>query len=157
MGHLHAFEDHNFIDITRDGLELPGEAAVEPAKKDTKAQKKLLSRLKDALVDQVADVKRSKRLTDSAAVLVLGQDDLGPQMRQIMEAAVQVMPESKPSLEVNVDHALLKRLDRETDDTRFTELARLVFDHAQLGAGGKLDDAPGYLRRVNALLIELAD
>ena len=157
MGHLHAFEDHNFIDITRDGLELPGEAAVEPAKKETKAQKKLLSRLKDALVDQVADVKRSKRLTDSAAVLVLGQDDLGPQMRQIMEAAGQVMPESKPSLEVNVDHALLKRLDRETDDTRFTELARLVFDHAQLGAGGKLDDAPGYLRRVNALLIELAD
>ena len=157
MGHLHAFEDHNFIDITRDGLELTGEAAVEPAKKETKAQKKLLSRLKDALVDQVADVKRSKRLTDSAAVLVLGQDDLGPQMRQIMEAAGQVMPESKPSLEVNVDHALLKRLDRETDDTRFTELARLVFDHAQLGAGGKLDDAPGYLRRVNALLIELAD
>lgn len=157
MGHLHAFEEHNFVDITRDGLKLPGEAAVESAKKETKAQKKLLSRLKDALSDQVADVKRSQRLTDSAAVLVLSQDDLGPQMRQIMEAAGQALPASKPTLEVNIEHGLLKRLDRETDEGRFTELARLVFDHAQLGAGGKLEDAPGYLRRVNALLIELTD
>lgn len=157
MGHLHAFDDHNFVDITRDGLELPGEAPVESAKKETKAQKKLLSRLKEALADQVSEVKRSQRLTDSAAVLVLSQDDLGPQMRQIMEAAGQSLPVSKPTLEVNVEHGLLKRLDRETDPVRFAELARLVFDHAQLGAGGKLDDAPGYLRRVNALLIELTD
>ena len=73
-----------------------------------------------------------------------------------MEAAGQPMPVSKPILEVNAEHGLLKRLEVETDDDRFGELARLVYDHAQLGAEGKLEDAPGYLRRVNALLSELA-
>ncbi len=105
----------------------------------------------------MADVKPSVRLTDSAAVLVLGDTDLGPQMRQIMEAAGQAMPETKPILEINTGHGLVKRLESEEDEARFAELARLVFDHAQLGAEGKLDDAPGYLRRVNALLTELAD
>jgi molecular chaperone HtpG len=159
MGHLDAYKDHKFVDITRDGLELPGETKDEEKeqKKDAKAHEKLLKRLKEALDAQVADVKPSVRLTDSAAVLVLGDSDLGPQMRQIMEAAGQAMPETKPILEINTGHSLLKRLEHEEDESRFTELARLVFDHAQLGAEGKLDDAPGYLSRVNALLTELAD
>ena len=159
MGHLDSYKDHKFVDITRDGLELPGESKDEEKeqKKDAKAHKALLKRLKEALDDQVADVKPSVRLTDSAAVLVLGDTDLGPQMRQIMEAAGQAMPESKPILEINTSHGLVKRLESEADESRFSELARLVFDHAQLGAEGKLDDAPGYLRRVNALLTELSD
>ena len=159
MGHLESYKDHKFVDITRDGLELPGESKDEEKeqKKDAKAHKALLKRLKEALDDQVADVKPSVRLTDSAAVLVLGDTDLGPQMRQIMEAAGQAMPESKPILEINTSHGLVKRLESEADESRFSELARLVFDHAQLGAEGKLDDAPGYLRRVNALLTELSD
>ena len=159
MGHLDSYKDHKFVDITRDGLELPGESKDEEKeqKKETKAHKALLKRLKDTLEAQVADVKPSVRLTDSAAVLVLGDTDLGPQMRQIMEAAGQAMPETKPILEINTGHGLVKRLESEEDESRFAELARLVFDHAQLGAEGKLDDAPGYLRRVNALLTELAD
>ena len=159
MGHLDSYKDHKFVDITRDGLELPGESKDEEKeqKKEAKAHKALLKRLKDTLEAQVADVKPSVRLTDSAAVLVLGDTDLGPQMRQIMEAAGQAMPETKPILEINTGHGLVKRLESEEDESRFAELARLVFDHAQLGAEGKLDDAPGYLRRVNALLTELAD
>lgn len=159
MGHLDSYKDHKFVDITRDGLELPGESKDEEKeqKKDAKTHKALLKRLKEALDAQVADVKPSVRLTDSAAVLVLGDTDLGPQMRQIMEAAGQAMPESKPILEINTSHGLVKRLESEADESRFSELARLVFDHAQLGAEGKLDDAPGYLKRVNALLTELSD
>ncbi len=158
MGHLQEYGDHKFIDVTRDGLELPGEDKGEKKgkKKETKKQKELIKRMKESLSEEVEDVKPSVRLTDSAAVLVLAEHDMGPQMRQIMEAAGQAMPASKPILEVNTDHGLLKRLESEKDESRFRELAQLVFDHAQLGAEGKLDDAPGYLKRVNALLTELS-
>ena len=158
MGHLQEYGDHKFIDVTRDGLELPGEDKDEKKgkKKETKKQKELIKRMKESLTREVEDVKPSVRLTDSAAVLVLAEHDMGPQMRQIMEAAGQAMPASKPILEVNTDHGLLKRLESEKDESRFRELAQLVFDHAQLGAEGKLDDAPGYLKRVNALLTELS-
>ena len=158
MGHLQEYKDHQFVDVTRDGLELPGEGKDEKKeqKKESKEHKALIKRLKEALTEQVEDVKPSVRLTDSAAVLVLTEHDMGPQMRQIMEAAGQAMPVSKPILEINTDHSLLMRLESEADEGRFQELARLVFDHAQLGAEGKLDDAPGYLKRVNALLTELS-
>ena len=158
MGHLQEYKYHQFLDVTRDGLELPGEGKDEKKeqKKESKEHKALIKRLKEALTEQVEDVKPSVRLTDSAAVLVLTEHDMGPQMRQIMEAAGQAMPVSKPILEINTDHSLLMRLESEADEGRFQELARLVFDHAQLGAEGKLDDAPGYLKRVNALLTELS-
>ncbi|MGA0938246.1 MAG: molecular chaperone HtpG [Litorivicinaceae bacterium] len=158
MGHLQEYKDHQFVDVTRDGLELPGEGKDEKKeqKKESKEHKALIKRMKEALTEQVEDVKPSVRLTDSAAVLVLTEHDMGPQMRQIMEAAGQAMPVSKPILEINTDHSLLIRLESEADEGRFQELARLVFDHAQLGAEGKLDDAPGYLKRVNALLTELS-
>ncbi|MDA0893984.1 MAG: molecular chaperone HtpG [Proteobacteria bacterium] len=158
MGHLREYKDHQFVDVTRDGLELPGEGKDEKKeqKKESKEHKALIKRMKEALTEQVEDVKPSVRLTDSAAVLVLTEHDMGPQMRQIMEAAGQAMPVSKPILEINTDHSLLMRLESEADEGRFKELARLVFDHAQLGAEGKLDDAPGYLKRVNALLTELS-
>lgn len=158
MGHLQEYKDHQFVDVTRDGLELPGEGKDEKReqKKESKEHKALIKRMKEALTEQVEDVKPSVRLTDSAAVLVLTEHDMGPQMRQIMEAAGQAMPVSKPILEINTDHSLLMRLESEADEGRFKELARLVFDHAQLGAEGKLDDAPGYLKRVNALLTELS-
>ena len=158
MGHLQEYTDHQFVDVTRDGLELPGEGKDQKKeqKKESKEHKALIKRIKEALTEQVEDVKSSVRLTDSAAVLVLTEHDMGPQMRQIMEAAGQAMPVSKPILEINTDHNLLMRLESEADESRFKELARLVFDHAQLGAEGKLDDAPGYLKRVNALLTELS-
>jgi len=158
MGHLQEYKDHQFADVTRDGLTLPGEGKDEKKEqnKESKEHKALIKRMKEALTEQVEDVKPSVRLTDSAAVLVLTEHDMGPQMRQIMEAAGQSMPVSKPILEINTDHSLLMRLESEADESRFQELARLVFDHAQLGAEGKLDDAPGYLKRVNALLTELS-
>ena len=137
MGHLQEYGDHKFIDVTRDGLELPGEDKDEKKKgrrkRDQEAERTHQADEKIAC-EEVEDIKSSIRLTDSAAVLILAVYDMGPQMRQIMEAAGQAMPASKPILEVNTDHGLLKRLESEKDESRFRELARLVFDHAQLGA-----------------------
>ena len=74
--------------------------------------------MKESLSEEVEDIKPSVRLTDSAAVLILAEHDMGPQMRQIMEAAGQAMPVVKPILEVNTDHGLLKRLESEKDESR---------------------------------------
>ena len=94
MGHLQEYKDHKFIDVTRDWLELPGEDKDEKKgkKKETKKQKELIKRMKESLSEEVEDIKSSIRLTDSAAVLILAEHDMGPQMRQIMEAAGQAMP-----------------------------------------------------------------
>ena len=105
MGHLQEYKEHKFVDVTRDGLSFRARARREKTeKKESKAHKELLKRMKEALSNEVEDVKPSVRLTDSAAVLVLTEHDMGPQMRQIMEAAGQAMPVSKPILEINTDH-----------------------------------------------------
>ena len=93
MGHLQ-YKEHKFVDVTRDGLELPGEGKDEK-KEQKKESKELLKLIKEALSNE--GDKISVRLTDSAAVLVLTEHDMGPQMRQIMEAAGQAMPVSADS------------------------------------------------------------
>jgi molecular chaperone HtpG len=134
-------------------LSLPGEApdAAEQASEDDA----LAGRIKEVLGDQVEGVRSSSRLTDSAACLVLGEHDMGAQMRRLMEAAGQALPDSKATLEINLDHPLLQRLDDEADEQRFAEIARLLFDQAQLADGGQLQDPAAYVTRVNALLAEL--
>ncbi len=98
----------------------------------------------------------SQRLTDSPAILAIGRDDLGLQMRQILEASGQKLPETKPVFEFNPAHPLIERLDAEADEGRFGELARVLFDQAALAAGDTLKDPAGYVRRLNKLLLELA-
>ena len=82
---------------------------------------------------------------------------MGAQMRRIMEAAGQALPDSKPILEVNPRHPLLEKLDKEPDEQRFAELAAIIFDQAHLAEGGQLDDPAGYVRRLNKLLLELSN
>ena len=108
------------------------------------------------MADKVADVRITTRLTDSPACLVLGEQDMGLQMRQIMEAAGQAVPDSKPTFEVNPEHPLIEKLDKEADEDRFTDLAWVLFDQAGLAAGAQLDDPATYVARLNKLLLELS-
>ncbi|MDP5055079.1 MAG: molecular chaperone HtpG, partial [Congregibacter sp.] len=78
------------------------------------------------------------------------------QMRRIMEAAGQAVPESKPILEINPTHPLINRLDTESDEDRFGDLARIIFDQASLAEGGQLDDPAAYVERLNRLLLQLS-
>ena len=117
-----------------------------------KTHKKLLKHICDALGDAVEEVRVTDRLTESPACLVLGEHDLGPQLREILKASGQSLPDSKPSLELNPDHDLVKRLDAEADKERFAELAMVLHDQAQLAAGEQLDDPGAYVKRVNRLL-----
>lgn len=98
----------------------------------------------------------SHRLTDSPAILAMGQGDLGVQMRQLLEASGQTAPESKPVFEFNPEHPLIGKLDAESDANRFNNLTRVLFDQAALAAGESLKDPAGYVKRLNALLLELS-
>ena len=107
------------------------------------------------LQDRVSEVRATHRLTDSVACLVVGEFDMGAQMRRIMEAAGQPVPESKPILEINPAHPLSQMLDAEQDEERFADLASVIFDQASLAEGGQLEDPAAYVARLNKLLIQL--
>ena len=101
---------------------------------------------------KVKEVRLSQRLTDSPSCLVLEENDMSAQMQQIMEAAGQYAPKSEPVMELNAEHSLVKKLHDITDDALFEDYTHLLFEQAQLAAGAPLDDAAGFVRRVNKLL-----
>ncbi|MEM9403677.1 MAG: molecular chaperone HtpG [Pseudomonadota bacterium] len=120
-----------------------------------KEHKPLLKKIRKVLSERVQSVNISQRLVDSAACVVAADDDLTPQLRQMLEASGQTLPDSKPILEVNMGHPLLQRLDAEHDDDRFEALAGIVLDHALLAEGSQLENPADYVSRMNSLLLEL--
>jgi molecular chaperone HtpG len=159
MGQLQSYEGKRFKDASRGDLELGGlvnEADRKEHDAQLKESKGLLKRIKDALGERVVEVRVSERLTESPAVLVLGEHDLGERLRRILAAAGQKTPEVRPVLEVNVGHPLVSYLDGVTDSEQFTELAQLLYDQASLAEGALLANAPQYVQRLNRLLVRLA-
>ncbi len=130
-----------------------GDTSIEGAEPD-KDTKQLLKRIKRALREDVDEVRVSTRLKDSPACLVLGEDDLGPGLREMLEASGQTVPESKPTLEINQGHPLIGRLAAREGD-QFDELARLLLEQATLADGRQLGDPGAFVRRLNKLLLDL--
>jgi len=159
VSHLMEFDGKSFQDVTRGELDL-GKLDSEEEKKQheeiDKQAEPLLKRLKDSLGDAVSEVRTTHRLTDSPACLSIAEHDMGAQMRKIMEAAGQKMPEFKPIFEINPAHPLVAKLDAEADEARFNDLAAILFDQASLAEGGQLDDPASYIRRLNKLLLDLS-
>ncbi|MBS7326458.1 MAG: molecular chaperone HtpG [Thiopseudomonas sp.] len=159
MTYLTEFDGKTFVDVARGDLDLGAldseedKKAQEEVAKDKEA---LVERLNGVLKDQVAEVRVSHRLTDSPAILAIGEQDLGLQMRQILEASGQKVPESKPVFEFNPTHPLLEKLDNEADEDRFADLALILFDQAALAAGDSIKDPAAYVQRLNKLLVEMA-
>jgi molecular chaperone HtpG len=159
MGHIDAFEGKRFKDAARGDLELgtlESEADRKRRDEELKESKGLLKRVKDAVGERILEVRVSTRLTDSPACLVLGEHDLGAGMRKILAAAGQQLPESKPVLELNVAHPLVKHLDGLADAGRFKELSLLLYEQAELAEGGQLANPAEFVQRLNRLLMELA-
>ncbi|SEQ93788.1 MULTISPECIES: molecular chaperone HtpG [Pseudomonas] len=159
MSYLTEFDGKAFIDVARGDLDL-GKLDSEEDKKAqeeiAKAKEDLVGRIKKALDNEVSEVRVSHRLTDSPAILAIGEQDLGLQMRRILEASGQKAPESKPIFEINPQHPLIEKLDMEQDEDRFVDLAHVLFDQAALAAGDSLKDPAAYVRRLNKLLVELS-
>tara|TARA_R110002072_G_scaffold146456_2_gene293282 strand:+ start:17223 stop:19145 length:1923 start_codon:yes stop_codon:yes gene_type:complete len=158
MNHLREFDGKQFQDVGRGELDLTSETEEEKVAKESLAKESeaLVERITKALADKVSEVRATARLTDSVACLVVGDHDMGAQMRRIMEAAGQDIPDTKPILEVNPAHPLALMLDQEADEDRFSDLANIVLDQATLVEGGQLDDPAGYVARLNTLLLDMA-
>ncbi len=156
MSHLVEFDGKKFQDITRGELDLPESSTDEEKKDETdESDEPLLQRIKEVLKDKVEGVSKSKRLIDSPSCLVLGEHDLGLHMRRIMESAGQAVPTTKPTLEVNLDHTLVKHMNQEEDEARFGDFAQLLFEQAAFSDGSFPIDAGLHVKRVNRLLAEL--
>jgi len=159
MSYLTEFDGKSFVDVARGDLDLgklDSEEEKQAKEEAAKAKQGLVERIQNVLKDDVSEVRVSHRLTDSPAILAIGQGDLGLQMRQILEASGQKLPESKPVFEFNPAHPLIEKLDAEADGDRFGDLARVLFDQAALAAGDSLKDPAAYVRRLNKLLLELS-
>jgi molecular chaperone HtpG len=154
MQNLTEYDGKPLKDVRRGELDLAGEAAAKPAESPRERQQ-LLKRVKQVLRERVDEVRVGTRLKKSAACLVLGEHDLGYQMRELLAAAGHKAPDSVPSLELNPEHPLVERLDRETDPKRFEHLALLLFEQAVLAEGRQLEDPAAFVTRLNELLAEL--
>ena len=156
MSFVSEYQGHQFQDIVRDEMDLDGEGKPKDDAKTEDAP--LLKRLADVLGapdGRVRSVRKSSRLTDSPACLVLGDQDMGAQMRRIMELSGQSPPPSKPHLEVNLDHPLIQHLDQEPNEDRFKDLAFILLDQATLAEGTAVAEPGTYVRRINKLLVDL--
>ncbi len=154
MSHLTEFEGKTLVDVAKGELdlgEIEGEEEKKAQEETAKAKEDLVKRVKEALGDEVQEVKVTHRLIDSPACVVLPEHEMGFQMRRIMEAAGQKVPEVKPILELNPEHVLVDRLEAAEGD-RFADLARILLDQAIIAEGGHLDDPAAYVKRLNALL-----
>jgi molecular chaperone HtpG len=114
----------------------------------------LLRQLKSALGDKVKDVRLSRRLSESPSCLVADEHDMGGNLARILKAAGQKVPGSRPILEINPSHAIIKRLG--ASEARVADWARILYDQALLAEGGQLEDPAGFVKRTNELMLELA-
>ena len=157
ISHLSDFKGKTFEDITKGELNLDDDADKKELEEAQKTHADLVERIKSKLSDKVEDVRLTNRLTDSPACLVVGKEDMGMQMRRMLEAAGQALPEAKRILEVNTNHPLIAKMDTQTDDDRFAEMVEVIYEQAQLAEGSQLQDPAGYVERMNKLLLSLLE
>ena len=156
LGGLTEFDGKKLQSIAKGDLDLgklEDASEKEAQKKVEEASKDLIERIKQALGEEVKEVRVTHRLTDSPACLVAGEHDLSGNLARMLKAAGQKAPESKPVLEVNPAHRLVEKLKAEKDETRFNDYTRVLFDQALLAEGGQLNDPASFVRRINALLV----
>jgi molecular chaperone HtpG len=153
LSHLYEFDGHPLQSVAKGAVDL-GKLQDEDEKKQAEqaaeAFKPVLDRLKEALKDRAKDVRITTRLVDSPACLVSEEGDMSGHLARMLKQAGQEAPKAQPILEVNAEHALVKRLE---GSAQFDALAHILFDQALLAEGGQLEDPAAYVKRVNELLL----
>jgi molecular chaperone HtpG len=153
LSHLYEFEGKPLQSVAKGGVDL-GKLQDEDEKKAAEATaeafKPVLERLKAALKDRAKDVRTTMRLVDSPACIVVDEGDMSSHLARMLKQAGQGAPKSLPILEVNPEHALVRRLE---SDARFDDLAHVLFDQALLAEGGQLEDPAAYVQRINRMLV----
>ena len=156
LGFLNEFDGTPLQSVAKGAFDL-GKLQDEEEKKAAEAaadsMKPLLAKLKEALKDKAEDVRITTRLVDSPACLVVKDHGVSLQMARMLKQAGQNAPDTKPILEINAEHALVKKIDSDVGQIHFHDLAHILFDQALLAEGGLPDDPAAYVKRVNALLV----
>ncbi len=158
MDHLREYEGKTVKNVARGELDLNAIQTDEEKKAQESLSKEhadLVERIKKVLGERVSDVRTTVRLSDSPACLVIGEHDMGAQMRRILEAAGQKAPAAKPALEINPTHPLLQRIETTADDATFADLTMLVFEQATLAEGSQLPGPTAFVQRLNRLLLSV--
>ncbi|WHZ18305.1 MAG: Chaperone protein HtpG [Rhodanobacteraceae bacterium] len=151
MGQFGEYAGKSFRNVAKG--ELPLDAADKQKQEEAAKQAEpLVKKLKELLGDRVADVRVSARLTDSPSCLALADYELAPHLARLLREAGQDVPESKPTLEINPAHALVKRVDAESDEAKAKDLALLLLEQAEITAGAALPDPAAFVQRMNRLL-----
>jgi molecular chaperone HtpG len=156
MGYFQEFEGKRFHSAAKGEVDFSAIAGMgaEQSLDPGEDQKAALGRVREVLKEQVSEVRISHRLTDSAACLILEENQMALHMRRLMEQAGQEVPESRPALDLNLDHPLVKRLLGGSEGETFNDLATIVFEQAVLAEGGHLPDPAGFVRRINTLMFD---
>lgn len=155
LGSLTEFDGKKLQSIAKGDLDLgklESDTEKEIQKKIEEEAKTLVEKIKQTLGEQVKDVRVTHRLTDSPACLVSDEHDLSGNLARILKSVGQKAPETKPILEINPTHKLVKRIDAESAEDVFADLAHVLFDQALLAEGGTLEDPASFVKRMNSLI-----
>jgi molecular chaperone HtpG len=154
VGYLSEYAGKKLQSISKGKVDLPTEEN-EPQVEDKSVEvSAMVDQMKKLLADKVKDVRATNRLINSPACIVADENDLGLEMQRILKATGQALPESKPILEINPEHALIQKMHMIQDDELFAEWAHMMYEQAVLAEGGNLDNPALYVTRVNKLLTQ---
>lgn len=159
MSHLTEYKDKKFQSVAKGELDLGELDTKEDKEKQEKAaeeHKSLLDQTKEALGDTVKEVRVSSRLTDSPACLVVDEYDMSQNLARVLKQLGQDAPMPTPIMELNIEHPIVNRMEGETDDERFADLARLLYEQSLLAEGGQLEDPAAFVHRLNKLMLDIS-
>jgi molecular chaperone HtpG len=154
MSYFHEHDGKSFKSVSKGDIDLGDLAEQKDEDEDEADHEELTKKIAEVLGERVDEVRPSNRLTDSASCLVLNEHEMALYMQQLMQQAGETLPESRPTLELNFDHPMVKLLEGENDDERMEDLSILLFEQAVLAEGGKLQDPAGFVKRINKLMLQ---
>jgi molecular chaperone HtpG len=159
VSNLHDFDGKPLQSIAKGGLDLSklgGDGLKQEQEREAAEHQALLDRIERALKDRASAVRVTHRLTDSPSCLVTDEHGISTNLERMLKATGQTVPTTKPILEINLHHPIVRRLERETDETRSADWSHILFDQATLAEGGQLDDPASFVKRLNELMLTLA-
>ena len=157
--HLSEYEGKTLQSANKGELDLgdiQSETEKKKKKKNSEVHNDLIERIKNVVNDKVKDVRITERLTTSPACLVSDSNDMGRHLEQILKASGQNIPGSKPILEINPDHQIIKKISSEKDDDLFSDWSHILFDQALLSEGGQLADPVNFIKKLNSMIVSMS-